>query len=129
MSNQFTGVFSVEIDGKEYELAPTFDAMECFVSNAGMSEREAFEKITDGKYSASLIVSVIHAGIMGAHWRSNRVSPSIDRRVLGELVMRDGITNFVAIAVKFLTFAIVPYSRAAKQFEEGEGDEEEKKPM
>ena len=127
--NKFTGVFTVKIDGKDYELAPTFDAMECFVDNAGMSEREAFEKITDGKYSASLIVSAIHAGIMGAHWRSNRVSPSIDRRVLGELVMRDGIINFVAIATQFLTFAIVPYSRAAKPFEEGESNEDEKKPM
>ena len=125
--NQFTGVFSVKIDGKDYELAPTFDAMECFVDSAGMSEREAFEKITEGKYSSSLIVSVIHAGVMGAHWRSNTVTPKIERRVLGELIMRDGVTDFVEIAVKFLMFAIVPYSRAAKQFEEVEKDVDEKK--
>lgn len=128
MGNPFTGVFTAEIDGDSYELAPTFDAMECFIESAGMSEREAFERLAAGKYSSSLIVSAIHAGIMGAHWRSNRKTPSIERRVLGELVMRTGITKFVPIAQKFLLFAIVPYEEAAKAaIESGSEDEAEKK--
>ena len=67
MGNKWKGTFEVSIDGEEYTLRPTFDAMETFVQQTGVSEREAFDLIEAGKYNSGMIVSAIHAGIIGEH--------------------------------------------------------------
>lgn len=114
MHNRFKGTLDVTIDGEVYTMRPTFDAMECFTNEAKMSEREAFDKIANNTFSSALIVNAIYAGIMGEHWASNRASKSIERRVLGELMMREGVAKFSVDAYNFLLFAMVPAETAIK---------------
>lgn len=112
MPNKFKGTFEVEIEGKVYTMRPTFDAMEELCTLSGRSEREIFEAIQDEKYTVKMITDVIYCGIMGEHWASNRTSPKIDRRVLGQLIMMEGATRFVTTAMQLILFAIVPYEKA-----------------
>lgn len=126
MPNKFKGTFEIEIEGKEYTLRPSFDAMVTLVTNAGKSEREIFEAIREEKYTIDMIVNIIHAGIMGEYYASNQKSGKIDKRVLGQLIMMEGVTKFVPVAIQFLMFAIVPYQEAKEAVENMyKGDEGE----
>lgn len=133
MPNKFKGTFEVEIEGEHYELRPTFDAMAELTTLSNRSERELFESLRCGDYTVSMITNIIYCGIMGEHWASNRQSPKIDRRVLGQLLMMKGVTSFVPVALQFLMFAVVPYKTAAdaieKSLSEADATEEEADPQ
>ena len=118
MENTFQGTFDVTVNNVQYTLRPTFHAMQCLVDKFKMSEREIFSKITDGKYSASMIVNVIYAGILGQHQATSSTNklPYIDS--LGEWMMMEGITNYVTIAQQFLLFALVPRDTAIESINE-----------
>jgi len=121
MGQRFKGTFEVKIGDKEYTLRPTFDAMECLVTESGKSEREIFECIQEEKYTVKMITDVLYAGIMGEHWASNLQAPKLDRRVLGQLVMMEGVTKYVPLAIQFIMFAIVPYETAKSAVERMDG--------
>jgi hypothetical protein len=122
---RFKGTFEVRIENKDYTLRPTFDAMETLCTESGKSERELFEAIQDEKYTVKMIVDIIHAGMMGEYWASNRKSAKLDRRVLGQLIMTQGVTEFVPVCIQFLMFAIVPYDQAKKAVDRMNGLEDE----
>ena len=127
MHNKFKGTLDVVIDGETYTMRPTFDAMECFTQEAKMSEREAFDKIASNTFSSALIVNAIYAGIMGEYWATNRASKHIERRVLGELMMREGVAKFSVNAYNFLLFAMVPAETAIKTLQKV-GEEKKSQP-
>lgn len=125
MPNKFKGTFEIEIDGEEYTLRPSFDAMEELVTLTNMSERQIYEAIQNGTYTTSMITSVIYSGIMGEHNASNKQSKMINRRVLGQFILMDGVTNYVTAALQFIMFAIVPYKTAAEAIERAKAEVEE----
>jgi hypothetical protein len=128
MPNKFKGSFDIEIEGKDYQLRPTFDAMAELTTLTNKSEREIFEMLRSGEYTLSIVTDVIYCGIMGEYWASNRQAPKIDRRVLGQLVMMEGVTSFVPKALQFMMFAIVPYKTAAEAIEKTMDEAEEAEP-
>ena len=122
---RFKGTFEVRIENKDYTLRPTFDAMETLCTESGKSERELFEAIQDEKYTVKMIVDIIHAGMMGEYWATNRKAAKLDRRVLGQLMMNQGVTKFVSVAIQFLMFAMVPHDAAVKAVDRMNGFEDE----
>ena len=99
--------------------------METLCTESGKSERELFEAIQDEKYTVKMIVDIIHAGMMGEYWASNRKAAKLDRRVLGQLMMNQGVTEFVPVCIQFLMFAIVPYDKAKEAVDNMNGFEDE----
>lgn len=125
MANRFKGTFEVEIGGKEYTMRPTFDALEELCTLSGTSERQLFEAIQEERYTVKMITDIIYCGIIGEHYASNRKSRKLERRVLGQLIMEEGVTKYVAVAMQFLLFAIAPYEKAKEAVDRMNGFDDE----
>jgi len=124
--NKYTGTFEITLQGKEYTLRPSFEAMIEFEDKTGQAVNEAFLEMVEGKMSFKVIASALWAGIKGeALWRND---PSYELKfpVVGEMIKKDGLQNHVASASKFFTMALVP-EEDQKRLAEEEPQEPSKK--
>jgi hypothetical protein len=111
MPNKFNGTFDVFLDGKDYTLRPTFEAMAELRTLTGRSERQLSASFADGTYSLVDVTHVIYAGILGEH-RATGEGRRPSLKIIGELVMREGSDKFVGVAMQFVMFGVLPYKEA-----------------
>lgn len=104
MGNKYKGTFEVTIDGKEYTLRPSFDALCEFEDMVGISAHVARQQLIDGDFKAKLIPAAVWAGMQGEHLMTGQKIPSY--RVLGEIMRKEGIFKYQVEAVKLLTYAL-----------------------
>lgn len=124
--NKYTGTFTIELQGNEYTLRPSFDAMVEFEDRTGQAVNEAFQEMTAGKMSFKTIAAAIWAGIKGeALWRND---PGYEKKygVIGEMVKKDGIQKHVMSASQFFSMALIPEEDQIKLTEEKEVQESKK---
>lgn len=127
--SKYNGTFTITLQGEEYTLRPSFEAMIEFEERTGRATNECFLEMIDGKMSFKTIASAIWAGIKGeALWRND---PGYEKKfgVVGEMIKKDGINNHVKNAQEFFTMAIIPESDQIKLAEESEGKGNSKKNM
>ncbi len=102
MINSFRGEIDAELDGKSWTLCLTLGALaslegELEVSNLG----ELAARFSDGKLSASDILKIITAGLVGGGHKIT-LEEVADMRVEG------GVSGYVSIAAKLLEATFTP---------------------
>lgn len=116
--SKYNGTFTITLQGEEYTLRPSFEAMIEFEERTGRATNECFLEMVEGKMSFKTIASAIWAGIKGeALWRND---PGYEKKfgVVGEMIKKDGLHNHVKNAQEFFTMAIIPESEQIKASEE-----------
>ena len=116
--NKFTGTFDITLQGKNYTLRPSFEALVEFEDKTGKAVNECFQEMLDGKMSFKVITAALWAGILGeAVWQNDK-SKELKYPVVGEMIKKDGLQNHVASASQFFTMALIPEEDQKKLAEE-----------
>ncbi len=121
--NKYTGTFNITLQGKEYTLRPSFEALVEFEEKSGKAVNEAFQDMLAGKMSFKTIACAIWAGIKGEAAYNNAPKDSLKYLVVGEMIKKDGLQNHVESATNFFTMALIPEEQQ-KQLAEEESDSE-----
>jgi hypothetical protein len=116
--SKYTGTFQITLQGKEYTLRPSFEAMVEFEEKSGKAVNEAFMEMTEGKMSFKTIACAIWAGILGEAAYQNDKSLQKKFQVVGEMIKKDGLQNHVSSASTFFTMALIPEDEQKKLVEE-----------
>ena len=123
MPNKYRSTFEIELNGVEYTLRPSFEAICQFNDVTGMDVFDALQEIGEKKkLSIKLIVGCIWAGIKGEYefQGDSRNCPNFSK--IGEECKKAGFTSCLSNAIKFLTFAVAS-DEDIKKFEEAEGSQ------
>ena len=102
--SKWKGTFELDLDGKTYQLRPSFDALCEFEEVAGVPAHLARQQLLEGNFGAKVIPAAIWAGIKGEHLVNGQSCPSF--RVVGETVRKKGMFGFNLEALKFLTYGL-----------------------
>jgi len=92
------GEMSIQIDGKDYTMVPSFQAIDG-IDSCGKGIIELAMRASDGTLLSSEIVNVIHQGILAS-------GEKIDRDTIGKAMMDAGVANYYSIALDFLKVAM-----------------------
>ena len=103
MVNQLRGEISAEMDGKNWTLCLTLGALahlENSLEVENLSELSA--RFSNGKLSASDILKIIQAGLMGGGY-------TLSEEEVAQMRVQGGLTTYVEIAARLLqaTFSTV----------------------
>jgi len=124
--NKYTGTFEITLDGKEYTLRPTFEALVEFEERSGKAINEAFREMLDNKLSFKTIACALWAGILGEATYRNDQGYKENYIVVGEKIRKDGIQAHVDNASKFFSMALIPEDQQKKMVEEESEDTSKK---
>ena len=103
--NKWKGTFDINISGKEYTLRPSFDALCEFDEACGVSPQEARSQLIEGNFGPKVIPCALWAGMRG-EYLINGGDHVKSFRVLGEMMRKEGMSNYQLDALKFLTYAL-----------------------
>ena len=107
MANRWKGTFNIELEGKELELRPSFDACEEFEGQTGIAVQDAQLELNEGKAQFKTVVAAIWAGLKGASFEKNDPNYCPSYRVLGERLRADGgMEKWIFPAIRFLTYCM-----------------------
>ena len=111
MANKFRSSFDIKLNGADYTLRPSFDAIMEFNDKSGLDVFEALGKFKDG-VSIKIIVSAIWAGIQGECSLQSKEAPSFSK--IGEECQAHGFPECVPFAIDFLSRAVASDVRLKK---------------
>lgn len=121
MANKFRSSFEIKLNGQEYTLRPSFEAIMEFNDKAGMDIFEALAIFSNQKVNVKIIVSCIWAGIQGeAYLQNDRNAPSFEK--VGRECQSHGFVECLPYAMNFLTNAVA----SEKSLKKLEGEAPEK---
>ena len=104
MANKLRASFDIVLNGKDYTLRPSFEAISEFIDKTGMDPFEALAKCQRGG-NVKIIVGAIWAGITGeAILQGDRKAPSYEK--IGDECQSHGFADCFIHALKFLTTAV-----------------------
>ena len=105
MANKFRSSFEIKLNGVDYTLRPSFEAIMEFNDKAGMDIFEALQLFANQKINVKIIAASIWAGIKGeAYLQNDRNPPSFEK--IGRECQAHGFSECTAFAIDFLSKAI-----------------------
>lgn len=116
--SKYTGTFQITLQGKEYTLRPSFEALIEFEEKTGKAVNEAFQEMLAGKMSFKTVTAALWAGILGEAVYQNDRGLEKKFQVVGELIKKDGLQNHVGNASQFFTMALIPEEEQKRLAEE-----------
>lgn len=99
MHNPWRGEIELELQGRQFVLRPSFQAISQLEQTLGCGILCLVRRMQSGDVRLGDIVAIIEAGICGS-------GGSIDREWLGETVLRHGLTKVMPDIVRFLQAAL-----------------------
>jgi len=121
MGNKYRSSFEITLNGTEYTLRPSFEAMMHFEDKCGMDVFEALQSIANKKMVGSRIVSAaIWAGIRGEFdFQGQSINaPSFSK--IGSECQAHGFHNCLSFVMDFLNKSIASDEDIKKYEEAGE---------
>jgi hypothetical protein len=104
MANKFRSSFEIKLNGVDYVLRPSFEAIAEFIDKTGIDVFEALRECSKGG-KVKIIVAAIWAGIAGEYaLQGNRDCPSYEK--IGNECQSHGFPDCFKFAVDFLTKAV-----------------------
>lgn len=112
MANKFRSSFEIKLNGVDYVLRPSFEAIAEFTDKTGLDIFEALQEFTKG-VKVKIIVAAIWAGIVGeARLQGQRDYPSYEK--IGNECQAFGFPECVSFAIEFLSKAVASDERLKK---------------
>lgn len=113
MPNSARASYEITLNGTEYAVRPSFEAIMNFQDKSGMDVFEALKDISEKKvFSARMIASAIWSGIKGEAEFQGRPCPSFNK--IGEECQAHGFHECVLFAMEFLNKAVSSDSEVKK---------------
>lgn len=109
--------FDIELSGKSYTCRTTFEAIDSFEDQTGVSISEAWQSLAEGKLKFKFIAAAVWAGINGE--RAFRGEKPLLYATVGQTVQEHGFMKAAIYASKFFANSLPPSEDAAPV----EGDE------
>jgi len=106
MVNKLRGEIAVELDGKTWTLCLTLGALAHLENDLDVKNlSELSARFSSGKLSASDILKIIKAGLMGGGY-------SLSEEEVAEMRVEGGISSYVEIAARLLQATFAPVENA-----------------
>lgn len=124
MANKFRASFEIKLNGVDYTLRPSFEAIMAFNDKAGIDCPQALMDYSSGKVETRTTVAAIWAGIYG----ENKIQPDSQRcpsfEKIGNECQAHGFADCVKFSMEFLSKAMAS-DESIKKFEEGQENPQE----
>lgn len=121
LPNSVRNTFEIDLNGVEYTLRPSFEAIVQFNSISGVDVFDALQDITNkGKLSIKIIASCIWAGIKGEYEFQGEGINCPSFKKIGEECQRHGFSKCAEHAIKFLSYSVASDEEIKKYQEAGE---------
>jgi hypothetical protein len=121
LPNKYRSTFEIELNGVEYTLRPSFEAICQFNDITGMDVFDALTQLNDTKkLGVKIIASCIWAGIKGEYEFQGEGLKCPSYNKIGEECQKHGFPNCLGFAIDFLTYAVASDDDIKKFEEAGE---------
>jgi hypothetical protein len=111
MANKFRSSFEIKLNGADYTLRPSFEAIMEFTDKTGLDIFEALQECQKG-FKVKVIVASIWAGIVGESRLQKENPPTFER--IGRECQSQGFENCVIFCTEFLSRAVASDDRVKK---------------
>lgn len=120
MPNSARSSFEIELNGAEYTLRPSFEAVVQFNDISGMDIFDAFNEVVNKKrLPAKVIVACIWAGIKGEYEFQGDGMKCPSYKKIGEECQKHGFSTCLSHAITFLSKSIAS-DEDIKKFDEAQ---------
>jgi hypothetical protein len=107
MGNKFRSSFEIKLNGVEYTLRPSFEAIMEFNDKAGKDVFDALQEMAQHqKLSIKVIVSCIWAGIKGEYEFQGRGLDCPSFKKIGNECQKHGYASCLPAAISFLSKSV-----------------------
>jgi hypothetical protein len=103
MANVHRGEVKVRLAGKDYVMAPTWEAITEIEQLTGRGVVELANRVMQHRYGAQEVAAIVFAGIKSG---GNEFVAKPTFEGTGRMIMADGVANFAAPVTMFLANAL-----------------------
>ena len=100
MQKNIKGIFKVHIDGTEYDMKNSLGLTEDLEIRFKRPLTKVLQEAYEGHPYMSDIVDVFYLAIKNA-------GNSVEREILGQAMIEEGMSSFNAIYIEFLTYSLI----------------------
>ena len=118
MANKFRSSFDIKLNGVDYTLRPSFEAIMAFNDKAGMDISEAMRGYTEKGLSVKTAAAAIWAGIYGEAKIQPQAGHAPSFEKIGNECQAHGFADCMGFAIEFLSKAMAS-DESIKKYEEG----------
>lgn len=105
MANKYRGELEITLNGKQFTLRPTFEALVEFEDKAGMTAFEAMKAMMERQAAPIKAVAAAFWSGIKAGWPVDAGrAPTFAE--IGGMIQKDGLTNAIPVYLNYLTNAL-----------------------
>lgn len=101
--DKLKGGVKVTLQGKEYTMLPTFEAITLFEEKVGSGLLGALGKVSQGDVSMKLIAAAVWSGIIGYYEERGEGEKALNYNQVGNAILQDGLQHFIMPVTDYLT--------------------------
>ena len=126
--NKHRGEMIVEVDGKEYQLVPTFEALAEIEARSGMGIIRLAHQMWENNARVVDLAAIIYGGVLGHLEPKTIEDMPWTFRSLQELVVKQGVFKLVPECLEFITEAVSGQSKEEQAGKKGISTDSEQLP-